>query len=601
MAKLGPTNVFGTLNVSSTAKVGSLVVDTELFAQNTQKVFHDAYHPNADKWTTARTLNLSGDASGSVSWDGSSDVTLNVTVADDSHTHDTRYVQKTGDTMTGVLKTPKLQSVPISDLDTYGDDSGYSFGYSPSSTAGAPIGTDHAILTQSYNSSWQTQMASDWRTNNWFVRSQNNGSWGSWAQLFSDSYHPNADKWTNARTLTLSGDLSGSVSIDGSSNVTLSASVANDSHTHETQYISKTKPYNDNILSGSIGGSDGKPLLQVNGASAYLGSTGRAGLQLATSTNPEWIGGGGAYKLFNDAYHPNADRWTTSRTLSLSGDASGSVSINGSSNVTLTVSVSDDSHNHTHSDGSFTVNGALISTGISSYDKIRVWSSDSYTIGMASGQSYGWLNDYAMTFTMNNDTDRGFLWRDVGDPASDGAMSLTTNGNLMVKNVIALGGDVSRYMSKSSNEGSWAFRSDNGKTWHFGSRSTSWVHNSTDATSGFYYYQSIQSAGNITAYSDARVKTNVERISNPLEKIERLNGYTYERTDVVCPRQTGVIAQEVLEVLPEAVVESGGDVDGHYAVAYGNMVGLLIEGIKEEKSKREALEKRLERLEKLLN
>ena len=51
------------------------------------QVFHDGYHPNADKWTTARTLSLSGDASGSVSWDGSANATLSVTVADDSHNH----------------------------------------------------------------------------------------------------------------------------------------------------------------------------------------------------------------------------------------------------------------------------------------------------------------------------------------------------------------------------------------------------------------------------------------------------------------------------------------------------------------------------------
>jgi len=51
------------------------------------RFFADNYHPNADKWTTARTLTLSGDASGSVSWDGSADASLSVTVADDSHNH----------------------------------------------------------------------------------------------------------------------------------------------------------------------------------------------------------------------------------------------------------------------------------------------------------------------------------------------------------------------------------------------------------------------------------------------------------------------------------------------------------------------------------
>jgi hypothetical protein len=93
----------------------------------------------------------------------------------------------------------------------------------------------------------------------------------------------------------------------------------------------------------------------------------------------------------------------------------------------------------------------------------------------------------------------------------------------------------------------------------------------------------IWTSGNVTAYSDIRVKINIERIDDALEKVKKLNGYTFDRTDVDIPRQTGVIAQEVLEVLPEAV--TGGptenDPDNHYSVAYGNMVGLLIESVKE--------------------
>lgn len=82
----------------------------------------------------------------------------------------------------------------------------------------------------------------------------------------------------------------------------------------------------------------------------------------------------------------------------------------------------------------------------------------------------------------------------------------------------------------------------------------------------------------ITAYSDSRLKTNLERIPDALNKIDQLNGYTFDRTDIDVPRQTGVIAQEVLKVLPEAVL---GSEDTTYSVAYGNMVGLLIEAIKE--------------------
>ena len=58
---------------------------------------------------------------------------------------------------------------------------------------------------------------------------------------------------------------------------------------------------------------------------------------------------------------------------------------------------------------------------------------------MVSGQTYGYLNDYAMIFQMNNDTDRGWKWQYDGQSASDGAMSLTTSGNLKLKGVADVG------------------------------------------------------------------------------------------------------------------------------------------------------------------
>jgi hypothetical protein len=118
----------------------------------------------------------------------------------------------------------------------------------------------------------------------------------------------------------------------------------------------------------------------------------------------------------------------------------------------------------------------------------------------------------------------------------------------------------------------------------------------------------IWTSGNVTAYSDIRVKTNLEVIPNALEKVQRLNGYTFERTDVVFDesdrptgplRQTGVVAQEVIKVLPEAVMggPTENDPDGHYSVAYGNLVGLLIEAIKEQQQTIEALAARIDILE----
>jgi hypothetical protein len=90
----------------------------------------------------------------------------------------------------------------------------------------------------------------------------------------------------------------------------------------------------------------------------------------------------------------------------------------------------------------------------------------------------------------------------------------------------------------------------------------------------------IRASADVIAYSDARVKTNVITIENALEKIKALRGVSYTRTDTKDKSEKiGVIAQEVLKVLPQVVQQ---DNQGNYSVAYGNMVGVLIEAIKEQ-------------------
>lgn len=95
----------------------------------------------------------------------------------------------------------------------------------------------------------------------------------------------------------------------------------------------------------------------------------------------------------------------------------------------------------------------------------------------------------------------------------------------------------------------------------------------------------ISSQGDITAFassSDIRKKENIVKISNALDKVSQINGYTYNfKGD--SRKITGVIAQELEKVLPEAVYEIDDEEFGgkSKAVRYGNIVGLLIEAIKE--------------------
>ena len=63
---------------------------------------------NATQLLNARNISLSGDVTGTVSFNGSANADITATVVNDSHTHDTRYVQLAGDTMTGTLNVPTV-------------------------------------------------------------------------------------------------------------------------------------------------------------------------------------------------------------------------------------------------------------------------------------------------------------------------------------------------------------------------------------------------------------------------------------------------------------------------------------------------------------
>ena len=82
---------------------------------------------------------------------------------------------------------------------------------------------------------------------------------------------------------------------------------------------------------------------------------------------------------------------------------------------------------------------------------------------------------------------------------------------------------------------------------------------------------------NVTAYSDERLKSNIETIENGLEKVEKLRGVTYTRDE---RDSIGVIAQEVEKVLPDIVLTAD-DMMGTKSVDYGRITAVLIEAVKE--------------------
>ena len=105
--------------------------------------------------------------------------------------------------------------------------------------------------------------------------------------------------------------------------------------------------------------------------------------------------------------------------------------------------------------------------------------------------------------------------------------------------------------------------------------------------------------GNVIAYSttisDRRLKSDITNISNALDKVGQINGVTFVR-DHNGEKAAGVVAQEIMEVLPEAVksqalpLQTGDHEEEYYVVEYDAVTGLLVEAIKELKARVEALE-----------
>jgi hypothetical protein len=122
--------------------------------------------------------------------------------------------------------------------------------------------------------------------------------------------------------------------------------------------------------------------------------------------------------------------------------------------------------------------------------------------------------------------------------------------------------------------------------------------------------------GEVTAYSsDARLKTNIENIPNALDKVKALNGVLYNWTneghkwglDVDTEkREVGLLAQEVQEVLPEAVAPAPFDVDtdtgesrsgmDYLTVKYERIAPVLIEAIKEQQKEIDELKAMVQKL-----
>jgi hypothetical protein len=321
-----------------------------------------------------------------------------------------------------------------------------------------------------------------------------------------------------------------------------------------------------------------------------------------------------------------ATKWATARTLALIGDATGSVSMDGSANKTLSVVVNNDSHDHTklgernnisygwtglqYMDGSGWGGTGL--TGSTPKNPINDWnynlvmnhsngggyygqismpfhSTSMYISRMENGTLHSAQRVYADNYHPNADQVGGYSHSAFGKLQSaqtwsgtntfNGFVNLYAGARLNDNDILYFGSgnDVEffcngshLYTDLNSGIGNWYIR--DGSTIRF-----------TFDDSGHF-----TATGNITAYSDERLKDNYSVIGNALDKLCSLTGYTYDRIDLNNDRQAGFKAGDVEKILPEVVQVDEDSEEKYKSVAYGNMGALYVEAIKELKSESDA-------------
>lgn len=275
----------------------------------------------------------------------------------------------------------------------------------------------------------------------------------------------------------------------------------------------------------------------------------------------------------------------TARNFSLTGNATApAVSFNGSADVVLNVTVNT----------SATLTNIPPATAATA-TTVAVRDGSGYLFAQYYNQASG-NNEVASVsqFVITNGSD-GFF-RKVSINQAQNALGLSAfvlkSGDTMtgVLNVGTSGsvGSVSLVPTDATHTGYIHFSSQNGNRQGYigystgtGATDTGTINfvMATGAFSGnINLGGTLTAQGDVVAYSDERIKKNIMTITSPLAKVQALRGVTYERKDSG-KASLGVIAQEVREVLPELVHITE---DGTMGVAYGNMVGLLIEAIKEQ-------------------
>lgn len=652
------TSVSGTgtasgLTLSGTVtSTGSLTLSgtVNALAAGTYGISVSGNAATATKLQTARTITLGGDLSGSASFDGSANITISAQVADDSHTHDSRYpvldVERT-------LSVTAANWVTIAQAGTArawgefyvwdNDSSRHNMVKILASTAyGQNVvttlnGNRYGIRTIAhvrilYNTADRTyggaklQVYCENPTFTLHVRallaSQING-WSSWNVItpvaegtpsgwaedsttrFDDITNPNysivgsylgsgagltnlnasnlasgtipnarlsgtytgisitgnaatATKLATARSISLAGDVTGSASFDGSSNISITATVADNSHSHAISDVSG--------LQAALDGKSATGHTHNGGSLPQRSDWVSRGALLATVGQLAWRNYSNGHTIFDasasltptDAVCNNTNpdvAWTPSYPTLMGY------------NGTNTYGVRVDRSRYAEAlTSNITINGvgANVGSSITVYDSTKLPLSG----GTLSGMLYSASLNGAM---VQNNSAASFEVRNSSGSTGDYGMAMI-NFHCQGHYAMKIGCRADGYFGI----GGWS-----SAAWRW--------YSASDGT--------MVASGNVVAYSDPRLKEDFKRIERPMDILDKLDGGTFvwkhgiKHTEVKAgKRDYGVLADQVEAVMPE-IVSGSIEIDGetYRTVAYEKLVPVLIEAVKELKAEVDAL------------
>ena len=367
-----------------------------------------------------------------------------------------------------------------------------------------------------------------------------------------------------------------------------------------------TKQYTDNAIT-TLSNSIVYPVTTVN---SFTGNVtlnySHVGAPSVTGTNAT-----GTWGINISGNSATTTSLATTRNIALSGDVSGNANFDGTANITITATVADNSHDHTIANVTglqTALNAKLDATAAASNslqlngkaDTSFVQTTYNSSLNSDSRNSRG----VTRLYRQDNDSDynvqtswTGTRWllqgyngdvyhagAEVAYATSSGSSSTATTatnssnlsnlGSTINVNTVGTAGNPSESFLTLQQGGSTRAQIKFNNAGTVGIADTSGTFLSYTESNG-----SFVASGDVTAYSDATLKKDIVQITDALDKVDQIRGVTFARLDFDDgTRHAGVIAQEIEKVLPEVVKE---DLNGMRTVAYGNIVGLLIEAIKE--------------------